>query len=390
MVGDAIDLAGITASSATYSGSTLTIDETNGQQLIYSNVNGSLAGDAVTVASDNNGGTDVYWTSTPPPPVVNPTISGTVSGQMTSSETPLRPFAGVIIGDANANATDTLTIALDGAGGTLSGTGLSGGSGGSYALSGTAAAITIELDALVFTPTAGAPDTSSSTTFTLSDLSSAGGAPAVDDTTSVTDIDPAVAPTIVGTESGQATASEIAVKPFAHATIGDRNAGAADTLTITLGGSGGTLAGTGLSGGLGGVYTLSGTAAAITTELDALVFTPNAAWPNVSATTTFALSDVSSAGGGAPAVDFDDDSDRQRSVRRHFGFGGLSRGQHRRHQRGFPGEFDHADQLRDSAAQPVGRAGAERYERDHQDHERDLRASRAGDGADFLCRRQWP
>ena len=33
--GDTIDLAGITASSATYSGTTLTINETNGQQLIY-------------------------------------------------------------------------------------------------------------------------------------------------------------------------------------------------------------------------------------------------------------------------------------------------------------------------------------------------------------------
>ena len=57
VVGDAIDLAGITASSANYSGTTLTINETNGQQLIYGNVTGNLAGDAVMVASDNNGGT---------------------------------------------------------------------------------------------------------------------------------------------------------------------------------------------------------------------------------------------------------------------------------------------------------------------------------------------
>ncbi len=65
VVGDAIDLAGITASSATYSGSTLTINETNGQQLAYNNVTGSLTGDAVTVASDNNGGTLVYWGAAP-------------------------------------------------------------------------------------------------------------------------------------------------------------------------------------------------------------------------------------------------------------------------------------------------------------------------------------
>ena len=65
VVGDAIDLAGITASSATYSGSTLTINETNGQQLIYSNVTGSLTGDTVAVASDDNGGTLVYWAPIP-------------------------------------------------------------------------------------------------------------------------------------------------------------------------------------------------------------------------------------------------------------------------------------------------------------------------------------
>jgi hypothetical protein len=64
-VGDKIDLAGITASFATYSGTTLTINETNGQQLTYNNVTGSVAGDTVQVASDNNGGTLVYWGTAP-------------------------------------------------------------------------------------------------------------------------------------------------------------------------------------------------------------------------------------------------------------------------------------------------------------------------------------
>ena len=91
------------------------------------------------------------------------------------------------------------------------------------------------------------------------------------------------APTISGTVSGQTTTSEAAVKPFAGATIADPNFGATDTLTITLGGAGGTLAdGTGFSSLTtvgAGVYRLSGTAAAITSELDALIFTPTAAWP---------------------------------------------------------------------------------------------------------------
>jgi ELWxxDGT repeat protein len=240
-----------------------------------------------------------------PPP---PTIAGTVSGQTTTSEAPVRPFASATIGDPNVGATDTLTITLGGAGGTLSGKGLSAGVGGVYTLSGTASAITSEVEALAFTPKAGAPNTSSTTTFRLSDQSTAGSAPAVDTATTVIDKDPTAtgaapqAPTIAGTVSNQTTTSEAPVRSFAHAMIRDPNVGVTDTLTITLGGAGGSLSGTGLSAGVGGVYTLSGTASAITSELEALVFTPKAGAPNTSSTTTFRLSDQSSAG-GAPAVD---------------------------------------------------------------------------------------
>jgi hypothetical protein len=162
-------------------------------------------------------------------------IAAAVPMATTASEAAVKPFAGVTIADPNVGATDTLTIALGGAGGTLTGTGLSAGVGGVYTLSGTAAAITSELDALIFTPKAGAPNTFSTTTFTLSDQSNAGGAPVVDSTTSVIDNDPAVEPTITGTVSGNMTASEASVKPFAHVTIGDANVGATDTLTITIG-----------------------------------------------------------------------------------------------------------------------------------------------------------
>ena len=102
-----------------------------------------------------------------------PTITGTVSSQATSSETPIDPFSGVTIGDTNAGATDTLSITLSGPG-SLSGTGLSV-SSGIYKLTGTAAAITSELRALSFTPVDGVPNTSVTTTFTLSDTSSAYG-----------------------------------------------------------------------------------------------------------------------------------------------------------------------------------------------------------------------
>jgi len=102
-----------------------------------------------------------------------PTITGTVSSQATTSETPIDPFSGVTIGDANAGATDTLSITLSGPG-SLSGTGLRV-SSGNYTLTGTAAAITSELRALSFTSVDGVPNTSVTTTFTLSDTSSAYG-----------------------------------------------------------------------------------------------------------------------------------------------------------------------------------------------------------------------
>lgn len=46
------------------------------------------------------------------------------------------------------------------------------------------------------------------------------------------------APTIAGTISSQATTSETPVDPFSGVTIGDTNAGATDTLSITLSRSG--------------------------------------------------------------------------------------------------------------------------------------------------------
>ena len=223
-------------------------------------------------------------------PGVAPTIIGTVSSQATSSETPIDPFSGVTIGDTNAGATDTLSITLSGPG-SLSGTGLSV-SSGIYKLTGTAAAITSELRALSFTPVDGVPNTSVTTTFTLSDTSSAVSHPVVA-TTAVTDSDPGVAPTIIGTVSSQATSSETPIDPFSGVTIGDTNAGATDTLSITLSGPG-SLSGTGLSVS-SGIYKLTGTAAAITSELRALSFTPVDGMPNTSVTTTFTLSDTSSA-----------------------------------------------------------------------------------------------
>ena len=105
------------------------------------------------------------------------------------------------IADPNSGATDTLTITLsNAANGTLSGTGLINDGGGIYTLAAASpATISSELDALVFTPTAGAPGSSTPTTFTLSDTSTACATATVNNTITVIDTDPAAAPTISGT-----------------------------------------------------------------------------------------------------------------------------------------------------------------------------------------------
>ena len=143
-------------------------------------------------------------------------------------------------------------------------------------MSGTAAQVTAALQGLVFTPGVGvAPDTQSISVLTLTDQSSAGPS-ASDGATSVTNVDPAVAPVIAGTHASS-TSLEASVTPFSDVTIGDPNAGATDTLTIQLsnGGSGGTLTGNGLGGGQNGTYVLTtGAARDVQNQLQALVFTP--------------------------------------------------------------------------------------------------------------------
>ncbi len=100
-------------------------------------------------------------------------------------------------------------------------------------------------------------------------------------------------PSITGTVAGQTVAPGGSVNPFAAVTIGDGQSGAIETLTITLSGAAGTLSGSGLAGGVGGVYTLTGSASAITSALAALLFTP-APGSVPGAQTSFTLSDQSS------------------------------------------------------------------------------------------------
>ena len=85
-----------------------------------------------------------------------PTISGTVAGQTAAPGDPVTPFSSAIIADPNIDTTDSLSIKLTGAKGTLADgpgfDGLTSSAPGVYLLSGTAGAITSELEALLFTP----------------------------------------------------------------------------------------------------------------------------------------------------------------------------------------------------------------------------------------------
>jgi hypothetical protein len=108
----------------------------------------------------------------------------------------------------------------------------------------------------------------------------------------------ALPPVISGTVAGQSVAPGQTDTPFSSVVIVDPNIDTSDSLSIQLTGGGALADGAGFDGltmSAPGVYVLSGTAAAITTELDALVFTPSA----YSTTTTFTLTDTTSIGTGA-------------------------------------------------------------------------------------------
>ena len=214
------------------------------------------------------------------------TIKGAVANQFTEAEAPINPFSGMKITDAIPGKTETLTITLsDGAGGfggTLDGGGSAvvaaaqfHGGNGVYTLSGSASVVTAALKALIFTPNKGEPNTRTTTTFTLSDKNADAASPVINNTTTVINVDPPVAPTITAPKQSLLATSDEGVKPFANVTLTDKNADATEFLTIVVTGDAGTLSGDGLRYIGNATYALIGSVAEVESQLKNLTFTPD-------------------------------------------------------------------------------------------------------------------
>jgi hypothetical protein len=223
-----------------------------------------------------------------------PTITGTATAGVGDNAT-IRPFSGVTVADVNGDNV-SMTISFNGANGTLSGTGLAG-ANGSYTLSAASpAALSAQLKALVFTPTANqaAVGVGINTSFTLmaTDANGLAGATNTGSVITVTSVNDA--PVLAGTTAAQNLTAGGTLHPFGSVTLSDPDVGASVIVTITPDSAAkgaftpASLSASGFVTTDGGVsYTLSSVApGAAQTALQSLVFKSAA---GLSATTTFTV-----------------------------------------------------------------------------------------------------
>ena len=279
--GDIISYSG-TVNSVTIDNNTLTFNATNGQAYVI-HLTGAIYDKTNLIINGNVVQTTVVKNSTQPP-----SISGTVANQAVNDNATIDPFAHVKITDLNVGQMETVTVTpSQTANGTLfdpnAATDGSTITNGVYKVTGTAAQVTADLDALVFHPTAHqvAPGNTVTTEFTIVVTNSPAGLAATDNTSSVIATAIAVPPTITGTVAKQAVNDNATIDPFAHVKITDLNFGQIETVTVTpTQTANGTLfdpnAANDGSTITNGVYKVTGTAAQVTADLDALVFHPTA------------------------------------------------------------------------------------------------------------------
>jgi uncharacterized repeat protein (TIGR03803 family) len=209
-------------------------------------------------------------------------ITGAVANQAVNDNATIDPFTTVTVTDLNTGQTVTVTPSNTANGTLFDPNAVTDGStiiGGVYKVTGTAAAVTADLDALVFHPTAHqvAPGGTATTGFTIVATDTA-GATASDSTTSVVTTAIGVPPTVTGTVANQHAFISTPIHLLADVVIGDVNFGQQETVSVTPSPTtGGRLsdphAGTDGSHIVNGVYTVTGTAAAVTTDLQGLLFT---------------------------------------------------------------------------------------------------------------------
>jgi hypothetical protein len=272
---------------------------------------GATVTTGITLAVSNDGGPAVTSSSSITVTAVNdtPTITGAGLTTTTTDEASIKPLSGVTISDPDTGVTETLTVelasgsTLTDANGTLTGTGLTKTGVGTYILSGSTAAVTAELNALTFTPTAHqvAPGLSVDTNIIIVDDQNGAYFGVYDSVIATAVNDP---PTLSGTSPSLATTDEATIKPFATLSVTDPDVGAMETVTITLSNAAnGALSGAGLIAEGNGVYMLAAASpGSITSELDALIFTPTAhqVVPGASVSTGFTLSVAND--GGPPVT----------------------------------------------------------------------------------------
>ena len=229
-----------------------------------------------------------------------PLIAGTVANEPVAviPGGTIRPFATTTITDTNFaySATDTAVIKVTDGGvptdadGLLTGPGLSKtpGTVGTYTLSNADNPynITAELRNLVFTPTPVTGGTTRTTAFELDVTDPQASLTTTDTNTSVLQFGSGVAPVIAGALGGQTVDAGSVIAPFSPVTISDGNLAPSDIVAISLlnnqgnpTDANGTLSGPGLTETApgSGIYTLAAAnPATITSELNALTFTPTA------------------------------------------------------------------------------------------------------------------
>ena len=240
-------------------------------------------------ATVNGGATAFSTASASSTIVVNapPSISGTVAGQTTTDAASINPFSTTVISDPDVPA-QTLTVTVQigtPANGQFTAASLAGWAtvtaGSTYSFTGTAAAATTAIQALVFQPTNHqvVPGSSVTTGFTVTADDHI--APAVTDS-ATTVIATAInnPPTIVGTVANQAVNDNGTIQPFSGVTISDPdNSAEPASITVTLdnaaNGQFTAASTTGWTVDVGaGTYSFSGTRAQSQAALQALVFQP--------------------------------------------------------------------------------------------------------------------